>query len=259
MAARGTHYTDFAGALREADRIMNEPLCPQDPDRSREGDGDAKEGGEMGGFFKGTFYLLGSVLLLAVLGVAGGGGYLAYTGQLAKFVPAIKCECKCGEGKASCDTSCCPGVGEKGGDTDAKFDLTPDKIAAALVNKSATADGLMWNFMPDQKIAVKILEAKVTGDTAFVAIQLSADAKIDPVPNPVPPPTEVSPPPAAKPADGGAGNKVPPAPGRVPIAPAEPQPTAASISGVARIQFDYVAGTWYLMGVESLSLKIAAK
>lgn len=258
MTARGTHYTDFFGALREADRIMNEPLCPQDPDRSREGDGDAKEGGEMVGFFKGTFYLLGAVLLLAVLGVAGGGGYLAYTGQLAKFVPAIKCECKCVEGKASCDTSCCPGVGEKGGDIDAKFDLTPDKIAAALVNKSATADGLLWNFLPDQKISVKILETKVVGDTAFVGVQLSADAKIEPAP--VPPPTDVNPPPAARPADGGAGNKVPPAPGKAPPLPAaEPQPTAASISGVARLQFDHVAGTWYLMGVESLSLRIAAK
>lgn len=205
----------------------------------------------MVGFVKGCFYTAGTLLLLAVLGAAGGGVYLAYTGKLTNCLPALKCECKCG-GNA-CETSCCPGVGEKGGDTDAKFDLSPDALAATLVGKAVSVDGLLWNFLPDQKIVVKVLEKRVTGDTASVAVQISAESKIEPAEAPAP-----NPEPQPKSADGGGANKVGPVPAASPRKPAA-GPQTATLNGVARLQYDHVAGTWYLMSTESLSLKIAAK
>lgn len=158
----------------------------------------------------------------------------------------------------TCVGSSCPGVGEKGGENNADFDLPDKEVAKALVGKAVNVDGLLWNFLPGQDVNVRILEKRCVGSTASVAVSVSVETPIDAPPPPQNAGKGAEPKKAVEEKSGSGSNKVGTVSGDKPR-PAGNDPTKAYLSGVARINFDLVAGTWYIIGIESLSLKISAK
>lgn len=127
------------------------------------------------------------------------------------------------------------------------FKLSNERIVSDLQNRFVVIPpiGQMWGFTPDQKVTIEVLQTRATEDGVIVAVKLTSHATVQPPTTPPPTPTPMT--------AGSVGNTAP--------APAPPPalPVSVTLSGVAKLQYEQIAGEWYLLDVVSVNLRATQK
>ena len=108
-----------------------------------------------------------------------------------------------------------------------QFNVTSDKIASDLEGRTAPLPyGQVWPFEPNQGLTVKIVGKKQVDDYVQVVIEVSAQAKVEP---PKTDKKEEKPPPVKS--------------------------FKVALTGLAKLTYERVGTEWYIVGVDSLSLR----
>lgn len=124
------------------------------------------------------------------------------------------------------------------------FKLGTQRILADLQNRSVVLPpaNQIWGFAPDQKVSVEVLQVRGVEDGVVVAVRLTADAMIPATSTPAGPTTATA---------GAVGNSAP--------VSTPPGPVNVTLSGVAKLSYEMIAGEWYLTDVTSVNLRATQK
>jgi hypothetical protein len=127
------------------------------------------------------------------------------------------------------------------------FYLSTDGMVRDIHSKWAllSPQGQLWGFSPDQRIEIKVLEKRWGSDGVMdVYVNLLAEAAIPPHASQEAPMEQV-----ATPA-------TPETRGKEVEQKQMPAPVAVKLTGVAKLQYINLAGEWYLLGVEGVTLAV---
>lgn len=114
--------------------------------------------------------------------------------------------------------------------TSGSFDVPSSRMVEDLNYRFVMIppQGQLWGFMPDQKVDLKVLQAKDSEVGVAVAVKMSVLASVAP---PVP------------------------AKDKEKSQPPNSVPVTVELNGVAKLHYEYIAGTWYLADVTSVNLR----
>lgn len=110
------------------------------------------------------------------------------------------------------------------------FNVSTDRMTEDLQYRFVMIppQGQLWGFMPDQKMDIKVLQTKDSDGGVAVAVKMNVLANVAPQT------------PGAKPA---------------PASQPPSAPVTVELNGVAKLHYEYIAGTWYLADVTSVNLR----